>query len=693
MSKKNHLLGVTCAALAVVGSVPVAAEETVYTGEITVTGTREEEKKSTTPATVNSVSQQTIDETRPAHPSEVMNQLPGVYVNVTNGEGHMTAIRQPLTTQPVYLYLEDGVPTRSTGFFNHNALYEINVPQSGGIEVFKGPGTALYGSDALGGVINVLTRAAPMEPEVDINLEAGEYGWYRLLASGGNTWGDDGLRADLNITHTDGWRDATEYDRQSATVRWDRFLDSGASLKTVLSHADIDQQTAGSSRLLKDDYENHPTLNYTPISYRDVKATRLSMAYEQETSDSLLSITPYLRDNSMEMLPNWSLSYDPVIYDSSNRSLGMLAKYRKDFAPWNTRVIFGLDMDYSPGSYDEWSIDPVKDGNFYTDYTVGDRTYKYDVTFSSLAPYIHMETSPTERLRLNAGLRFDWASYDYDNALGELQTGSHRRPESTTVDFTHLSPKLGLTYAFTSSISGFASYRHGFRVPSEGQLFRQGQAVNTVDLEPVKVDSFEVGVRGRTIGDIGYELSAYYMPKKDDILTFRYPDGTRETMNAGETLHRGIEASVNVPVNAELDVDVAYSYAKHTYEEWEPQAGVDYSGNEMEAAPRSIGNVRLTWRPTWLNGGFAQLEWEHLGSYWMDQTNTEKYGGHDLLNLRADYQAARDFTVFARLMNVTDERYATAASYSPATAWGPEKFEYAPGMPRTLYAGFEYKFH
>ena len=89
-----------------------------------------------------------------------MGRMPGVWVATTGGEGHMTAIRQPLTTNPVYLYLEDGVPTRSTGFFNHNALYEINMPQADAIEVTKGPGSALYGSDAIGGVVNVLTRSA-----------------------------------------------------------------------------------------------------------------------------------------------------------------------------------------------------------------------------------------------------------------------------------------------------------------------------------------------------------------------------------------------------------------------------------------------------------------------------------------------------------------------------------------------------
>jgi outer membrane cobalamin receptor len=90
-----------------------------------------------------------------------MNRLAGVHVSELSGEGHSMAIRQPITTKPMYLFLEDGIPTRATGFFNHNALYEVNIPQSGGIEVLKGPGTAMYGSDAIGGVVNVLTRAAP----------------------------------------------------------------------------------------------------------------------------------------------------------------------------------------------------------------------------------------------------------------------------------------------------------------------------------------------------------------------------------------------------------------------------------------------------------------------------------------------------------------------------------------------------
>ncbi len=164
--------------------VPVNAERDTLLDEVTVTGTREAEPRATTAATIDTISAEEIEETHPGHPSEIINRIPGVHVSVTGGEGHMASIRQPITTKPVYLYLEDGIPVRSTGFFNHNALYEINVPQAGCTKVLKGPGTALYGSDAIGAVINVLTRPAPLKPEADIDLETGEHGWRPVRGTG-----------------------------------------------------------------------------------------------------------------------------------------------------------------------------------------------------------------------------------------------------------------------------------------------------------------------------------------------------------------------------------------------------------------------------------------------------------------------------------------------------------------------------
>ena len=105
-----------------------------------------------------------------------------------------------------------------------------------------------------------------------------------------------------------------------------------------------------------------------------------------------------------------------------------------------------------------------------------------------------------------------------------------------------------------------------------------------------------------------------------------------------------------------------------------------------------IANTRLGYKAPVLNGGKAELEWVKLGSYWMDQANTYKYAGHDVVNLRVNYLASKQLEFYGRIMNLADKRYATAAKYSPAAFGNPEKFEYAPGMPRTIYAGMSYQF-
>jgi outer membrane receptor protein involved in Fe transport len=153
-------------------------------------------------------------------------------------------------------------------------------------------------------------------------------------------------------------------------------------------------------------------------------------------------------------------------------------------------------------------------------------------------------------------------------------------------------------------------------------------------------------------------------------------------VNAGETLHKGVEFQVGAKLLQGLRLDVAYSYALHTYEVWQPSDGVDYSGNEQEFAPREIGNVVLEYEAPGLAGSSFSLEWNRLGSYFEDASNEHEYEGHDLLNARALIPLAGRFQVFVRIQNLTDERYAERASFN-----GFRGEELAPGLPRTIYAG------
>jgi outer membrane receptor protein involved in Fe transport len=665
---------------------------------MTVSATRELRRRDEGSATIDVMDGAEIRRTRAAHPSGVMNRIPGVHVSELSGEGHSMSMRQPITTKPMYLYLEDGIPTRATGFFNHNALYEVNIPQAAGIEVLKGPGTALYGSDAIGGVVNVLTRAAPLTPSLEASVEGGAYGYGRLMLSGGATHAADGVRADLNVTRSENWKQEAPFRRQSGTVRWDHVGADGWRARTVLTGSHVDQQDVPALSVAL--FDTSRSLNLAPIAYRRVKALRASTALERESGASLWSVTPYARYNDMELLPSWQLTFDPQTWDTKNTSLGVLTRYRRDVAPLRARIIAGADAEVSPGSFLARQAVVTRSGTAraFTAFTAGATQYDYDVTYRSASPYVQVEASPfawmhgalLSALRMDAGVRVDFSGYAYDTRLAPLDTGAHRRPASTTRSYTHVSPKLGATLMLDSATSLFASYRHGFRAPSQGQLFQQNSAASTVDLAPVKVDAFELGLRGRVGWRATWQLSAYDMLVRDDIITFVTAANTREATNAGRTRHRGVEVGASAALTGALRLDASWSVSRQTYVEWTPQAAtataaaVSYSGNLIENAPRDLGNVFLSYAPAALRGGRVALEWSHTGAYATDPANTHAYAGYELLNLHLSGAITPRTELFGRVSNLADAAYAELVTYDAF-----QKDQITPGAPRSVYVGLK----
>jgi len=666
-----------------------------YIAPVTVSATREARTRREGSATIEVLDGAAVREARAAHPAQILKRVAGVYVSQLSGEGHSMAIRQPITTKPMYLYLEDGIPTRPTGFFNHNALYEVNIPQSGGIEVLKGPGTAMYGSDAIGGVVNVLTRPAPVTPTVEANVEGGGFGYQRLLATSGFARASDAVRFDLNATRMDGWRENAPYDRQSATLRWDRTMGLW-SARTVLTGTRVDQTDV--LALSQEQFDARDPINRSPLAYRRARAARLSTALERQNGEWLWSVTPFARWNVMELLPSWQLTFDPQTWETRNTSLGALLKVRRDFTDHGVRVIAGADLDRSPGSFVAQQAVLEASGTgasrVFTGFTPGEMHYDYDVTYRQASPYLHAEWAPLSRVRFDVGARYDVVGYDYETRLAPTDVGAHRVPESTSRDYTRLSPKLGVSVDAVGGVNLYASYREGFRAPSQGQLFQQNNAANTVDLRPVRARSSEVGVRGAVGARVVYQLSGYDMTLADDIITLVTTTGSRIATNAGETLHRGVEASVGAALSRTLRLDVAGAVTQQEYVRWVPQEArpasgnaaavpeIRYDGRTIEAAPAQLGNALLTWTPGVLRGGRLAVEWTHTGRYWMDPANTREYGGYDLWHLHANANLRSGVELFARVMNATDRNYAELAAFAPFTG-----AQVTPGTPRTVYAG------
>ncbi len=688
----RQLLGSTVAAAALAAALsqgaPATAEEasppTVKppAEHVVVTATREATRRTDVPENTGVIDDKALAEAHVVHPSEIMGRIPGVYQAWLSGNHHVTAIRQPINFNPLYLYLENGIPKQAPGFFETNAMFDMNVSQISRMEITKGPGTALYGSDAVAGVISVFTLPPPEDFSGSVQLEGSTRGYKQALISLGGTVGAHGLRADFNLAHDSGWRDDTEADHQMGTLTWN--VDNGGKLtvRNTLILTRVNQDSPGSN-LNRTEYKNTPKINLSPIDFRLVEGVRFYSQIDYDLGDSLLSLNPYVRWGRTKLMPFFQLAFDPAYFDENATSVGAQLKFRHDFSD-SLRLIAGSDMDFTSGSRIDTQIRPVRNGRFYVSYTELGTIYDFKVKALTLSPYVHGEWQITDRLRATAGVRYDYTHYDYTTNLPPIvdPRDAHNRPPSQSFHYNNFTPKAGLTYDITDQLNAFFSYRQAFRVPTTTQLFRPGTSSRSTDLKPVKAESFELGLRGGW-ERVSFDLSVYTMQIKDDILVFtNNATGVRDIQNAGDTRHKGCELGVTVALTDNLETSVSYARTDNHFIEWFPVATADLSGNKINRSPRDVGNARVTWRPSFLNGGRFEVQWEHAGKYFMDDDNTQVYEGHDLMHLAANMFVVKNVELFVRLHNVTNARYATNSRY---TAFGGQELK--PGLPRTLFGG------
>lgn len=696
-----------------------ADDETVDLGDFVVTGTRSESLLLDMAGNTDVIKQEDIDLVNPDHPSELLNRAAGTYVHQNNGQESLVSIRSPVLTggggAGAFLFMEDGVPLRASGFTNVNGLAEVNMEQSGGVEIVRGPGSAFYGSNAVHGLVNVLTRTPSLEPERKIAFSKGPHGLYKGSASMSDTLGSHAYRLSFTDTHDGGYRDNSDVGLQKVVARYD-YYGATTTVKTVFSGYNLNQETAGfiisddntanggscytSSRSDETLYKDESAMrkNCDPDAYRDWYSYRLSSNMDFDLADGKrLSITPYARTNNMEFRMHFLPSR--AIEENEHSSVGLLTSYYWDM-PAGHRVIIGTDIEYTKGGLTETQEQadftfipfPGAPASRQKARPQGVH-YDYDVDAIVVAPYIHTEWQVMENLRVTAGLRYEYTHYDYDNKIanGTLEADGtscivwstaaeclFNRPADRTDEFNNISPKLGMSYRFAESHSFFINATSGFRAPQVTELYRlqKDQVVGEVDSEDAR--SIEGGIRGKN-ALFSYELLAYYMKKKNTF--FRAPDGTNVTN--GETDHKGVELGFFMSLFRYFDIAGNYTYAVHKYTFDLASSGI-VDGNDVDTAPRHLSNFRLGWN--FMPQGRAELEWRHVNKYFLDPSNAHEYEGHDLLNLRASKIFNNGVGIYGKITNLTDTRYASRSDF----AFGA--FRFFGGEPRSLHLGLNYAF-
>lgn len=677
--------------------------------EVFVTANKTATKKAEMPVAIHKLTKKTIEEAKATSMFELVNKVPGALMVNLGNEQHSMAIRQPMTTNSYFLYLEDGLPIRPLGIFNHNALLEINQFNLQTIEVVKGPTSSIYGPDAIGGSINLISVNPSLHPSFKIGLQADQFGYKNVAASGSTTFGKLGIHiAGLFADQKDSWMAYSDYKKTNINAKLVYNFNNKTKLIGTIFNGNYYSNMFGSVN--EKTFNDRNYTSQTDFTYRKSEALRTKLTFEKEwNSNSKTSITTYFRDNKLGQNPSYGIRWSTgnttakgEINSNNFKSYGALLQQIQNINILKTEAVAGVLYDYSPITYFSNQINLKANLNpggqtVNTYENLGENGIKladYDSEVRNIATYIQTKTKLNHDLILTFGMRHDIMDLSYNNYINK--SNGDQKYERTTF-------KGGLNFIINKNLSYYVNYSEGFTPPGVTSIFRlkPGTGGKTgipadfyYNLKPALFRNYEIGGYANLIGNkLTIDYAFYLLNGQNELLNIRQADNSFDYQSAGQTRHKGVEFSLNYYHSKQLQFRIGGTTAQHTYVKFDVSAKPsdpikNLDGFEMPSAPKWSGNSEITYKPNWFPNFRIALECQYVSSFYQDQINTVKYEGYTIFNSRLGY-TWKNFEVFTNILNATDKLYAYNVTKGNTTN---AQATYTVAAPRTFMFGLQYSF-
>lgn len=604
-------------AFAVITTVTGTANAAPELETIVVTGTYSPQSLDELTASVTVLDEARLQQLNKRQLADALRTVPGLLVEAEGGSGGLTTISVRGGESNFTQVLLDGVPlndpTNTRG--GSYDIGNISSQSIARIEVVRGPQSAVYGSDALAGVINLISHDPREGRSPELRVELGESGYRDYRFAAGAASDDLGVAVDLGRRDDDGWQAGSSRQVDSANLRlnW-RYSDA--------------QQLSAQLRYLDGERTNYPEQSGGPLvavsdavdvsDYRDLSA---ALAWEVQ----------------MNRLWRSRLAADYFDHSETFDSPGV--------APYQAVPPNGSDTDFDRGQL-SWvntlQLSPRYQLNLGADYRdeSGDsRGYldlgariptDYALSRSSRAVFADVHVRPLDALLLQASARYD----DPDDFDSEVTL------------------RFGASYALLPSLQLLVNWGEGFKLPS---FFALGHAlVGNPGLQPETAQGWDAGLRW--IPSAGLEASVTAFGNRYRNLVDFDPDAFTN-INRREVETRGGEGQVSWQPVAQLSLQ---AYATYT--------DIDVIGE----------NARLLGRPEWQAGAsidwqFAEhlhagLDYEYTGtvdasSLYTGQTVVTELDAYRRLDWRLGWRVLPALELELAMDNVLDKDYQTAVGF------------------------------
>jgi iron complex outermembrane receptor protein len=638
--------------------------------EFFVTSTRTQHKIEDIPARLASIGSKEID-IMPAITADALLELvPGANIDRSNGifSKNASITMRGLNGTPRTLVLLDGIPLNKAdgGGLNWNRIIPEFINR---IEVSKGPTSSVYGSNAMGGVINIITDRPSAVLQGEVKLSYGSCNTIGgLFSLGGKTGPDDkGFYYTLNgfYRQGDGYIMVPEETRDSMDVK-NTLKEGLVAVKAGYQYGKKSYTEIEYSYFSDKRYDGFQV--YEPGGgYNEYPTHSVRVTSNNTFSKAELLISAYYQDEFYHRL-----SESMAAKKGNKYTLYKTDSRRIDQGIWSNltfhgkyRMTYTIGLDIRTGSVNATDT-------YYTSTDVMQNRGKMDF-FALFGEYEwHIVQN---KLILLAGLRYDIAKFhDGSYVIEEPTTLTAFMADYPTVfsdaAWNALSPKIGLKYSFSKKIDTYLSYSRGFRPAMLDDMCKNGNVTKgfklaNPQLKPETIDNYEVGTNWSPLPGISFQPSVYISYGHD----FQYFVSTGDSINTGGDKDKPIIRRENVSGVRIIGAEIAcrwqitntiriaanYSFNDSRITSFDsPVENKDLTGKFIVEVPRN-----QVFAGIWWNNRIIQvtLTFNFKDFQWNDDENTLKTPSSNTFDLRLGHIFAKKLTVSATVQDIFNTRY------------------------------------
>jgi outer membrane receptor protein involved in Fe transport len=601
------------------------------------------------PAAASMIPERLIENNRVENLTDVSTIIPNFFMpdygSKLTSPVYIRGVGNRINTPSVGLYVDE-IPYFEKAAFNFD-FYDVER-----IEVLRGPQGTLYGRNAMGGLINVITNKPHDEQATTVSVDYGNFNQIRSNITHNQPLGKSlAVQGSLNQRHNDGF-----YENTFSQTEVDKINSYSGRFKALFSPSEK-FNVLGNIQ-----YEDSRQVGYPYALFDDEKMQTGDISYDKESiyNRKLLSAGLNL---------NYSTPGFSVRAVSSFQSLDDFQEIDQDFTPQSLFFVEQdqqlqmlaqeINIESAKGGAYNWlfgafgfkqlldkavTVEYGEDGlvQFKLPFSEYYYTKTYNNTNSGMA-FFHQSTLDLGGFTFSAGIRADYEKATLDYTDDRFRNGNATRADEfvSDMDFFEILPKVAVKYSINEYLVPYATVAKGYNSGGFNSTFEREEDRS---FNPEHSWNYEAGLKAKWLQQRIYaNLAFFYIDWSNQQIYQTVPSGTGSMLtNAGKSESKGVELELKALPVQNLETWLTFGYNEARFAEYVKDDDEDYSGNYLPYVPKysfSVGgNYKVDVRASWLDQIRINLSYNGFGKHYWHESNEAYQDFYGLLNHRLSFE-------------------------------------------------------